>query len=82
MIRVLEDGRIVKIMQNRLNPHIKVAYISKGGKSFERVFEGTIVEIKKWLKHQKVLAYKCASRQLISDICGTSYSVACKDMGI
>lgn len=82
MIRVLEDGRIVKMGQKKSDSSIKVAYVSKKGESFKMVYTGDFKGLMKWFEHQKKLAGKCVGRQLISDICGTSYSAACRDMGI
>ena len=62
MIRVLEDGRIVKMCQKKLDSSIKVAYVSKKGESFKMVYTGDFKGLRKWLDHQKVLAGKCLCR--------------------
>ena len=42
----------------------------------------TIDEMKAYIGHLKSLAAKRESREMISDICGTSYRAAMRDMGI
>lgn len=49
---------------------------------WELCYVGTMDGLKKFLNHQKVLAEKRETRKMIADMCGTSYSAACADMGM
>ena len=41
----------------------------------------TIDELKSYIRHLKDLAARRESRQMVADICGTSYRSAMRDMG-
>lgn len=81
MIRELADGRIVQMVQKKSDPSIKVAYVSKKGENLQIAFTGTMEGLRKWLDHQIKLADKAYARNLIADMCGTSYSAMRRDMG-
>jgi hypothetical protein len=76
----LSDGTILNIGQNKITKE-KVIYKLKNNE-WILIFSGNIINLKKEIKKLKMLSDKRVTRKIIADICGTSYSAACKDMGI
>ena len=78
------DGNIYRTFAARQRKHdstIKVLYKWNFNK-WELIFEGTFDGLQKEMKHQKKLAQQAEIRSSISDICGTSYAAAKRDMGL
>ena len=80
MIKKLSDGRTLLIGQQKGDKTVKLAYTLKKD-TWKLSFKGDFSGLTEWIKHQHKLADKAETRQLIADMCGTSYAAACRDMG-
>jgi hypothetical protein len=80
MIKKLADGRTILLGQRKSDADIKVGYVLKRG-TWKLKYQGKFEGLKKWLKHQRELAARAYARQMVAEMCGTSYEAACEDMG-
>jgi hypothetical protein len=80
MLRQIGD-RTYNIGKSKTTGKYKIFQLCK--KTWFDIYEtDNLDNLKKEVKRLKKLADKREARQMIADICGTSYSAACKDMGI
>lgn len=79
MIQFIGD-RIFNVGQRKDFPAEKVAY-QKKAEGWVLVYKGDFEGLRGFLKNQQALETKRENRQMISDICGTSYRAAMEDMG-
>jgi hypothetical protein len=81
MIKKLADGTQVALGQKKSDKTVKVGYLYNDGKWVMK-YTGTFAGLKEWLKGLIKEAEDKSVKQMIADMCGTSYEAAMEDMGL
>jgi hypothetical protein len=69
------------IGQLKSDNNIKVLLIKNNDK-WEEIMRGSFDDVQKYIKKEKTKQDKKEYRQMVAEMNGTSYRVACRDMGI